>query len=150
MTSEGTIQETMTPILSHASLRLLFAAVMAAAGVVADLAQAQQVTAKVIAKGGVLSGELQAMRARGPDGKRVNSFQLVSEPRKLPGPDGLCNLETGPETFQIVTTNDAEAKQLKSYIGKQVSIRADQVSCAELAGQMSDAIVTKWSLVTAH
>ncbi|UTD26513.1 hypothetical protein [Bradyrhizobium sp. WD16] len=136
----------MTPILPHASLRLLLAAVIAAAGLVADLAQAQQ----VIAKGGVLSGELQAMRARGPDGKRVDSFQLVSEPRKLPGPDGLCNLETGPETFQLVTSSEAEAKQLKSYIGKQVSIRADQVSCAELAGQMSDAIVIKWALVTAH
>lgn len=136
----------MTLILPHAGLRLLLAAAVIAAGLVADLAQAQQ----VIAKGGVLSGELQAMRARGPDGKRVNSFQLVSEPRKLPGPDGLCNLETGPETFQIVTSSEAEAKQLKSYIGKQVSIRADQVSCAELAGQMSDAVVTKWSLVTAH
>lgn len=136
----------MTLILPHAGLRLLLAAAVIAAGLVADLAQAQQ----VIAKGGVLSGELQAMRARGPDGRRVNSFQLVSEPRKLPGPDGLCNLETGPETFQIVTSSEAEAKQLKSYIGKQVSIRADQVSCAELAGQMSDAVVTKWSLVTAH
>lgn len=136
----------MIPILPHASIRVLLAAAIAAAGQVADLAQAQQ----VIAKGGVLSGELQAMRARGPDGKRVDSFQLVSEPRKLPGPDGLCNLETGPETFQLVTSSEAEAKQLKSYIGKQVSIRADQVSCAELAGQMSDAIVIKWALVTAH
>lgn len=127
-------------------VRCLFAAAAFIVFLAADLAHAQQ----VITKGGILSGELQAMRARGPDGKRVSSFQLVSEPRKLPGPDGLCNLETGPETFQIVASSDVEAKRLKPYVGKQVSIRAEQVSCAELAGQMSDAIVTKWSLVTSH
>lgn len=105
---------------------------------------------QAIKSGGVLSGELRAMRSRDPKGKRVNTFQLVTEPRKLPGPNGLCNLETGPETFQIVTTSDAEASRLKSFVGKQVSIKADEMSCAELAGQMSDAIVSKWSLVTSH
>lgn len=100
--------------------------------------------------GGVLSGELRAMRNRDAKGKRVNTFQLVTEPRRLPEPSGLCNLETGPETFQIVTSNDADANRLKAFIGKQVSIKADEVSCAELAGQMSDAIVSKWSLVTSH
>jgi hypothetical protein len=102
---------------------------------------------QVIKTGGVLSGELRAMRNRDPKGKRVNTFQLVSEPRKLPGPNGLCNLETGPETFQIVTSSDAEASRLKGFIGKQVSIKADEITCAEQAGQMSDAIVSKWSLV---
>ncbi|MGO4711889.1 hypothetical protein [Bradyrhizobium sp. 2TAF24] len=105
---------------------------------------------QALKSGGVLSGELRAMRNRDAKGKRVNTFQLVTEPRRLPGPNGLCNLETGPETFQIVTSNDAEASRLKAFIGKQVSIKADEVSCAELAGQMSDAIVSKWSLVTSH
>lgn len=109
-------------------------------------ASAQQ----VLKSGGVLSGELRAMRNRDAKGKRVNTFQLVTEPRRLPGPNGLCNLETGPETFQIVTSSDAEESRLKAFIGKQVSIKADEVSCAELAGQMSDAIVSKWSLVTSH
>jgi hypothetical protein len=105
---------------------------------------------QAIASGGVLTGELHAMRSRDASGKHVNSFQLVSPPRRLPPPDGLCNLETGPETFQIVTAGETEAKALKAYVGKQVSIRADQMSCAQLAGQMSDAIVSKWSLVTSH
>jgi hypothetical protein len=109
-------------------------------------ASAQQ----VFKSGGVLSGELRAMRNRDGKGKRVNTFQLVTEPRRLPEPSGLCNLETGPETFQIVTSSDAEESRLKAFIGKQVSIKADEVSCAELAGQMSDAIVSKWSLVTSH
>jgi hypothetical protein len=118
-----------------------------AGAALALLLAAPAIAQQVIPPGGVLSGELRAMRARGPDGKRVNTFQLVSEPRRLQGPDGLCNLETGPETFQIVTSGDAEAKQLKPFIGKQVSIRADQISCAALAGQMSDAVVSKWALV---
>ena len=100
-----------------------------------------------IASGGVLTGELHAMRNRDPSGKRVNTFQLVSPPRRLPGPNGLCNLETGPETFQIVISSEAEARQLKPFLGKQLSIRAKEVACAELAGQLSDAIVSRWSIV---
>ena len=102
---------------------------------------------QVIKTGGVLSGELQAMRNRGPEGKNVDTFQLVSVPRRLPGPNGLCNLETGPETFEIATNSDTEMNQLKSLIGKQISIKAKEVSCSEQAGQMSDAVVLKWSLV---
>ena len=83
-------------------------------------------------------------------GKRVNTYQLVSEPRRLPPPNGLCGLETGPETFQIVTSNDAQAAQLKGFIGKEVSVKVDEVACAQDAGQMSEAVVTKWSVVTKH
>jgi hypothetical protein len=96
----------------------------------------------------VLSGELNAMRVRGgKDGKRVNTFQLVSGPHRLPPPNGLCGLETGPETFQIVTTSDAQATQLKGLVGKEISVKVDEVACARDAGQMSEAVVTKWSVV---
>ena len=108
-------------------------------------AQAQQ----AIKNGDVLTGQLNAMRSRAK-GKRVNAYQLVSEPRRLPPPNGLCGLETGPETFQIVTSNDAQAAQLKGYIGKEVSVKVDEVACAQDAGQMSEAVVTKWSVVTKH
>ena len=108
-------------------------------------AEAQQ----AIKNGDVLTGQLNAMRSRAK-GKRVNTFQLVSEPHRLPPPSGLCNLETGPETFQIVTNNDAEAAQLKAFIGKQVSLKVDEVACAQEAGQMSEAVVTKWSVVAKH
>ena len=103
---------------------------------------------KLIKAGDVLSGELTAMR--GKKGKRAATYQLRSEPRRLPPPSGLCNLETGPETFQIVTTSDAQASQLKSNLGKQVALEVDEVACAQEAGQMSEAVVTKWSLVTKH
>jgi TRAP-type uncharacterized transport system substrate-binding protein len=59
----------------------------------------------------------------------------------------LCNLETGPETFQLMTTNRAQAAQLKGLLGKQVAVRVDEVACAQDATQISEAVVTKWSLV---
>ena len=103
---------------------------------------------KLINAGDILSGQLNAMRVRGAKkGKRVNTYQLVSEPRRLPPPNGLCNLETGPETFQIVTSSDAQTAQLKGFIGKEISVKVDEVACAQDAGQMSEAIVTKWSVV---
>jgi len=46
--------------------------------------------------------------------------------------------------------NDAQAAQLKGFIGKEVSVKVDEVSCAQEAGQMSEAVVTKWSVVTKH
>jgi hypothetical protein len=106
---------------------------------------------KLISAGDILSGQLNAMRVRGgKKGKRINTYQLVSEPRRLPPPNGLCNLETGPETFQIVTNSDAQTAQLKGFIGKEISVKVDEVSCAQDAGQMSEAVVTKWSVVTKH
>ncbi|CAN5468558.1 hypothetical protein BH10PSE11_BH10PSE11_38100 [soil metagenome] len=111
-------------------------------------AQAQQ-KAKPINTGEVLSGALTAMRS-GPKKNRVITYQLTSEPRRLPGPSPLCNLETGPETFQIVTNSDAEAAALKPYIGKSIALKANELSCAQAAGQLSDAIVTKWSVVAKH
>jgi hypothetical protein len=106
---------------------------------------------KPINAGDVLSGELTAMRVKGGNkGKRVATYQITSEPRRLPPPNGLCNLETGPETFQLVTSSDAQAAQLKGFVGKEISVKVDEIACAQDAGQMSEAVVTKWSIVTAH
>jgi hypothetical protein len=107
--------------------------------------------AKLIKAGDVLTGELNVMNLRGgKKGKRVATYQITSEPRRLPTGNGLCGLETGPETFQIVTNSDAQASQLKSFLGKEVSLKVDEVACSQEAGQMSDAVVTKWSVVTKH
>ena len=126
-------------------------ATMSAAPAVAQDADAPPKAAKLISAGDVLSGELNALRVRGgKKGKRVATYQLTSEPRRLPPPAGLCGLETGPETFQIVTNNDAQTSQLKNFVGKEVSFKVDEVSCAQDAGQMSEAVVTKWSIVTRH
>lgn len=114
----------------------------------AQTAEAPSKPGKPIGVGDVLSGELTAMRVRGAKGgKKVATYQITSEPRRLPAPNGLCNLETGPETFQLVTTGDAQAAQLKSLAGKQISVKVDEVACASDPGQLTEAVITKWSLV---
>jgi hypothetical protein len=136
--------------------RSCFAAMVAVA-LAAPSAQAQQAepapakAGKPIKAGDVLSGELMAMKVRGGKrGTKVNTFQVTSEPRRLPAPNGLCNLETGPETFQLITNSDAQASQLKGFVGKEISVKVDEVACAQDAGQMSEAVITKWSVVTKH
>jgi hypothetical protein len=132
----------------------LVTAIAAASAMPAARAQQEEAApkaARLINAGDVLSGELNALHIRGgKKGKRSATYQLTSEPRRLPPPNGLCGLETGPETFQIVINNDAQAAQLKAFIGKEVSVKVDEVSCAQEAGQMSEAVVTKWSVVTKH
>ncbi len=110
-------------------------------------AEAAPKVAKPINTGDVLSGELTAMRVRGGGKKRVATYQITSEPRRLPPPNGLCNLETGPETFQLITASDSQAAELKRMVGKEISVKVDEISCAQDAGQMTEAVVTKWSVV---
>ena len=137
--------------------RSCFAAMVIAACSTATAAQAQQQQAepqpakagKLINTGDVLSGELSAMKTRGAKrGPKANTYQVTSEPRRLPPPNGLCNLETGPETFQLITSSDAQAAQLKGFIGREISVKVDEVACAQDAGQMSEAVITKWSVVS--
>ena len=140
---------------SRFAIRLGFAAIMAMAAA-APFARAQQAepapakAGKLINAGDVLSGELNAMKVGSKKGKRVATYQLTSEPRRLPPPNGLCNLETGPETFQLITSSEAQAAQLKGFIGKEISVKVDEVACAQDAGQISEAVITKWSVVTKH
>jgi hypothetical protein len=39
---------------------------------------------------------------------------------------------------------------LKGFVGKEVSVKIGEIACAQDAGQMSEAVVTKWSVVTKH
>jgi hypothetical protein len=142
------IDMTIRRLARYLALVTFIAATSAVPAAVAQQAESPP-KAKLMNAGDVLSGELNALRVRGgKKGKRVATYQLTSEPRRLPPPSGLCGLETGPETFQIVTNNDAQAAQLKGFVGKEVSVKVDEVACAQDAGQMSEAVVTKWSMVT--
>ena len=140
----------------HRFAKRLACASAIAAGLGVSPAPAQQTdsvpkVAKPINAGDVLSGELTAMRVKsGGNGKRVATYQITSEPRRLPPPSGLCNLETGPETFQLITTSEAQTAQLKNFVGKEISVKVDEVACAQDAGQMTEAVITKWSVVTKH
>ncbi len=131
--------------------RLVLAATMmtlVTPAVSAQQADAPSKAGKPIRVGEVLSGELNSMRVRGvKNGKKIATYQITSEPRRLPPPSGLCDLETGPETFQLVTKSDAQTAQLRAFVGKEVSVKVDEVACASDPGQMSEAVITKWSLV---
>ena len=130
---------------------MILAAAFASLPAIAQQAEPRVKAGKPISTGDILSGELTAMKLRGGGkGKRVAAYQITSEPRRLPPPGGLCNLETGPETFQLITSSDAQAAQLKGFVGKEISVKVDEIACAQDAGQMSEAIVTKWSVVTKH
>ena len=108
------------------ALGAVIAAAFAVPAALAQQAAPAPQAGKLINAGDVLSGELNALRVRGgKKGKRLN-------------------------TFQLVTNSDAQAAQLKGFIGKQVSLKIDEVACAQEAGQMSEAVVTKWSVVTKH
>lgn len=127
--------------------RTIWLPAMAACALVVLACDAQAQAPKPLKPGEVLSGELRVMRSRA-QGKRISTYQVIStEGRRIPGPDGLCNLETGPETFQIVTHGDADISRLKPFIGKTISIKANEMSCATVAGQVSDALVSKWTIV---
>jgi hypothetical protein len=114
--------------------------------VAAQQSDEPQKAGKPINVGDVLSGELSALHLRAMK-PGEQAYQITSEPRRLPPPDGLCNLETGPETFQLMTSNRAQAAQLKGLLGKQIAVKIDEVSCAQDATEISEAVVTKWSLV---
>jgi hypothetical protein len=133
------------------ALGAMIATAFAASAALAQQAEPAPKAGKLISAGDVLSGELNALKVRGgKKGKRLATYQLTSEPHRLPPPNGLCGLETGPETFQIVTNSEAQIAQLKGFIGKEVSLRVEEIACAQDAGQMSEAVVTKWSVVTKH
>ena len=127
-------------------LATAFAAPAASAQSVQQAEPAPPKAGKPINAGDILSGELTTIKTRGKRGKAA-TYQITSEARRLPPPSGLCNLETGPETFQLVTTSDAQAAQLKGLVGKAISVKVEEVSCAQDAGQWAEAVVTKWSMV---
>ena len=135
--------------------RLALAAVMAALALMPPAVSAQQAESapkpgKPIRPGEVLSGELNAMRvrnAKSKSGKKVDVYQLTSEPRRLPPPHEFCNLVTGPQTFEIVTHSDAQVAQLKAFVGKEISLKVGEIACANDPGQVSEAVITKWSVV---
>ncbi|HEY3892501.1 MAG TPA: hypothetical protein VGM00_11115 [Bradyrhizobium sp.] len=132
----------------QSALALGLAMISATPAARAQQAEPAPKAAKLIQAGDVLSGELNAMRMRGKKRKRVATYQITSEPRRLPAPNGLCGLETGPETFQIIVSSDAQVAQLKNLVGKEVAVKVGEVACSQEAGQMSDAVVSKWSVVS--
>jgi hypothetical protein len=103
------------------------------------------VAQQLLPLGGVISGELNAVSIH-VNGKRITTYQIASTARKLPGPSGLCNLETGPETFQLAIRDNNDVKALKKYLGKTISVKAGALACPQEPTEIAEAVVKNWTL----
>jgi hypothetical protein len=121
------------------ALRLAAAAVTT---VIASSALAQD----AIKDGDQLSGELRLVRTRHPNGTRINAYQIVSAPRTMPTSDDFCDKPA--KTFHIVATDAAKTKQLRSLVGRKVSLKADALFCSHTAWHIGDVMVSQWSGLT--
>jgi len=92
--------------------------------------------------GDVLSGQLMVMRVRaGNDGQARSD--LSDHQRAAPAaPPSGCATRTGPERSSSSPPADAQAAELKTFAGKEVSVKVGEIACAQTAGQMSEAVVT--------
>ncbi|WP_407175585.1 hypothetical protein [Bradyrhizobium sp. STM 3562] len=135
------------PAIAFALACILLASLRYGPAGAQEPAHQQLAAGKPINIGDVLSGELNVLKVLEPrSGKKVAAYQITSEPRQLPSPSGLCDLETGPETFELLTIPGAD-DQLKGLVGKKISVKVDEIACAENARHLSEAVVKKWSLV---
>ena len=52
-----------------------------------------------------------------------------------------------PITFHLFAITDAARKQLKARLGKQVSVKAVKLFCAQTAWHIGDVAVPEWTLL---
>jgi hypothetical protein len=120
---------------------LPLAAVAAGPPLVA-VAHAQQ----AIRDGDMLTGELRLVRTRHPNGTRIEAYQIVSAPRAMPSDDEFCEAGKGATTFHLFTMNDADKRKLAGRLGETITVKADELFCAQTAWHIGDVAVPKWSL----
>jgi hypothetical protein len=106
-------------------------------------AEAQQ----PIKEGDTLTGTLRLVRTRHPNGTKIEAYQIVSAPRKMPPGDEFCDDSKDATTFHLFTMTDRSRKQLKPLIGRTVSVRAKALFCSETAWHIGDVAVPDWTLV---
>ena len=106
-------------------------------------AEAQQ----PIKDGDILTGTLRLVRTRHDNGTKIEAYQIVSEPRKMPANDDFCDDEKSATTFHLFATTDAARKQLKPRLGKSISVRAVRLFCAQTAWHIGDVAVPEWTVL---
>ena len=106
-------------------------------------AEAQQ----AIKDGDILTGTLRLVRTRHDNGTKIEAYQIVSEPRKMPANDDFCDDDKGATTFHLFTMTDDARKQLKPRLGKSISVRAVRLFCAQTAWHIGDVAVPEWTVL---
>ena len=99
-----------------------------------------------IKDGDILTGTLRVVRTRHDNGTKIVAYQIVSKPRAI-ADDGFCTAENGATTFHLFAITDAARKQLKARLGKQVSVKAVKLFCAQTAWHIGDVAVPEWVLL---
>ena len=100
---------------------------------------------EAIKVGDLLTGKLRLVRTKHPNGTPIGAFQIVSLPRMMPT-DEFC--DGAARTFQIVAMDRAATAQLRPLLGKQVSLKAEDMFCSHTAWHVGDAVVLKWTALT--
>jgi hypothetical protein len=100
-----------------------------------------------IKDGDTLTGTLRLVSARHPNGTKIEAYQIVSAPRMMPADDDFCEAGKGVTTFHLFAMNDAAKKQLKPYLGKTVTVKANALFCSQTAWHIGDVAVPEWTVV---
>jgi hypothetical protein len=95
--------------------------------------------------GDTISGKLRLVQTRHPNGTRLTAYQIVADhPRKFAKADQFCG-DTPPKTFHLVAMNDkAKAAQLKTRLGRRVTVMLEDFFCSETAWHVGDAVSFAW------
>ena len=99
-----------------------------------------------IKTGDLLAGKLRLVRTKHPNGTSIGAYQIVSLPRMMPT-DEFCD-GAAASTFHIVAMDRAATAQLRPLLGKQVSLKVEDMFCSHTAWHIGDAVVLKWSALT--
>jgi len=101
----------------------------------------------VLGRGDTLSGKLQLVETRQPNGTLTKSYQIVSEPRRMAdNNDDFCaNPDRKATTFHLFTKTKSDRVTLSRLLGKNVRVRVWSLFCSQTAWHVGDAAVSQWS-----
>lgn len=122
-------------------------AIWIALALLSAVAQVCAEDAPPIKNGDTLTGKLRLVRTQHPNGTPIKAYQIVSAPRKMPADDDFCTYDgPGATTFHLFAMTKVAASQLKSLLGKTITVRADSLFCSETAWHIGDVAVPQWTV----
>ncbi|MBR0757525.1 hypothetical protein JQ604_35550 [Bradyrhizobium jicamae] len=118
-----------------------------AMGIGLALLASPAVAQEPIKDGDTVTGVLRLVRARHPNGTRIEAYQIVSAPRAMPEGDDFCDYDKAVTTFHLFAPTVAARTQLKPLLGKTITAKATALFCSQTAWHIGDVAVPEWTLV---
>jgi hypothetical protein len=114
---------------------------------IASAVHAQQPAQATLKLGDIITGTLQVVNAKHPNGTAIRAYEIVSNaPKPFAKKDEFCGAKP-PKTFQlIVTKNPALTQRLDRLVGKTIAVEAEDFFCAQTAWHIADAVLAQWRL----